>query len=419
MDGVLAWLGRQTLRPQGGAGRQVCRWLMCGGVAWLRVRTAVSGGRYPLRPRPITYPSATLAAITRIVCLPPDAWASRRTLRMLREMSLAFLSSPLRPGNECVHVPRVRLVEFLDMAAVYSNVEGLTDEVIIGACGTVPGDPVRASVIEMLAGTDQPDLLDALERAFEQAFADARLRFSRPRGELEDRAVGGLRLLWTEGGQPTPFLRILQTNPHLPRQRDPLGEDGHRISRVLLAVMKDLPIPEYSHGRLAPEVVRVLMDGADLPASREFTEACRRALHTLHSANAQDALLDNALSDRGARESMSHVDFLLPSHLAVYLFVTGQWQRYDELDPDGAVLRAYCSVYAAHFYGGHRQEIENAAHRGGRPNPCPPLPLPKARPPVPEARTGLGSSRGSLGPNRITYYTGGSGGGFSGCRGGF
>jgi len=326
-------------------------------------------------------------------------------------MSLAFLSTPLRPGSECAHVPRVRLIEFLDMASVYSNVVNLTDEVIVGASGTAPGDPVRASLIELLADTDQPDLLDAMERAFEQAFADARLRYSRPLSEFEDRAACGLRRLWTEGGQPTPFLRFLQANPHLPRQRRLLDEDDHMVSEVLLAVMKGRSIPEYSHGRLAHEVVGVLMDGADLPASHEFTETCRRALHTLHSANAQDALLDNALSYHGARESMSQVDFLLPSHLAVYLFVTRQWKRYDELDPDGAVLGAYCSVYAAHFYGGHRQAIENAAHRGGRTNPCPPLP---------EASAGRDPDRGSPGSDRITYYTGGSGSsGFSGCRSGF
>jgi hypothetical protein len=51
-----------------------------------------------------------------------------------------------------------------------------------------------------------------------------------------------------------------------------------------------------------------------------------------------------------------------------FFFLTGQWDRYDSVDPDGSALRAYAE--ALPDWDEERDRLRGAAVRAGRRMPC-------------------------------------------------
>lgn len=114
-------------------------------------------------------------------------------------------------------------------------------------------------------------------------------------------------------------------------------------------------------------------EGDDAPTAAR--DAARRALHDLGPGPARDHLCDAAT--RGHGEALRAVVGAghLPSDpeaVPAFLFLTGQWERYDAADPDGALLRAYCANVLKYEF--QRDQYRTAAELAGRPSPCGPRP---------------------------------------------
>lgn len=202
---------------------------------------------------------------------------------------VAYLLAPLPETAACPHTPRVRLVGYLSAAETPDTewearlrVE-LAYELVQAVYGA-EDDGVSDPLTELLSTTDQPLLLRALENALQHRVSD--------------------RSLWLNA---RPLTRILQANPHLP-----LPVDGGKLERfhtyrgVLLAVLKghDNPVPADVRDTSAYEAVHALLKGLRQPAApSEFTERCRRALRTLDSVPAREALCSIAADGNAEAEA--------------------------------------------------------------------------------------------------------------------
>jgi hypothetical protein len=104
-------------------------------------------------------------------------------------------------------------------------------------------------------------------------------------------------------------------------------------------------------------------------------DAARRALRGLGPGPARDLLCDAATDglDAALRAVVEagHIPSD-PTAVPAFLFLTGQWDRYDAVDPDGALLRAYCADVL--HYEFERDRYRTAAELAGRPSPCGPRP---------------------------------------------
>ncbi len=401
--------------------------------------------------------SRAIRVVTEIMCLSPDPWASHRARRTLEELSadpyslrevigcvtaghrtwerigqyhlltpasLSFLLAPAPETNPCPHVPKVRVVGFLSAeqlpfpAPVGTSHQDVADW-LVGAVSGAADEGVRDAVSRLLSTTDQPDLLQALEKAFINAAGRTR------RAVTNQVLSGGVGLdsLWKDG-RPTPLTQIVQANPHLPLDMRDV-EPGNYVHHpgVLLAVLKgrlDL-VPEYIRVQGAYGTVDALLDGTLFPAPRDFVDRCWQALRNLEPGPARDELCRRAANGyRPARTAVVEAGFVWKDDPVTFLFLTEQWERYDPLDPDGSRLREYCRKHAKDYGDTRRERIEAVASRNGRPNPCPPLP--KSQPEPQRHRGGKRSTVGGLhtdpGSGGSSDYGGGDyGGGYSG--GGF
>ncbi|MBH0781687.1 hypothetical protein [Nocardia bovistercoris] len=331
-------------------------------------------------------------------------------------------------------MPKVRLVEYLSsnrdtraltawLAAVVSDGTDITE------------DPARRGVAGFLSSTDHPALLEALEARFDHLVTEAiaEKHGGRPHGHPTPPIPDALRRLWTPQGRPTPFTRILLDNPFLPRHLGPRPEAWRYAARghVLEAIVhnrSDL-VRAHRHQHGPAGWVRDLLDGAQLGAPPEITARCEQVLRTLEGGEAREALCDIAVDEfarhtRHAREIVLATGYTWSGEQrsAAFLFLTEQWTRYDELDPDGTKLRAFCERDETLSPRRHRpccQLIAEIAVRTQRPNPCDEdfwnhYPSRTRRPG--DARSGSGFNAG-FGGGRA----GGSGvcgGGGGGCGGG-
>ena len=102
-----------------------------------------------------------------------------------------------------------------------------------------------------------------------------------------------------------------------------------------------------------------------------------------------------------------------PVEVPPFLYLTGQYERYDNADPNGTLLSSYCAQVPEH----ERQALRRAATRAGRRTPCLPEPSSTKR-----TKNTLGSTRfagrlrggysdSSLGPRGSGGFGGGDGGG--------
>jgi hypothetical protein len=139
----------------------------------------------------------------------------------------------LEPDPASPYRPKVRLTTCLPAAAeepppgLYKG-DPHVPRLVEAAVG-FPDPALRRRLAELLSVTDQPGLLDALERAVRPR--------ARPNGIYHGVAPPGLVsrcALWTKG-EPGALLRIVSANPHLPRP--PAEPDD--VDLALLVLLKD------------------------------------------------------------------------------------------------------------------------------------------------------------------------------------
>jgi hypothetical protein len=443
---VADWLERQALR---GVGRRRSR-----AAAALLIWAMPADYQYgSLKKMPKGYYS--VSAVARIAGSSRDPWVSHRTIRALERRSddpefLRFVlarliqldSSPygrgepfavtpdaiaflLAPVPTCPYVPNVRLVRFLSAAEASEWLYGSASQRDVASWTVATAirfedEDAHGDLSELLSATDQPRLLDALEEAFRLGVSDAQARASgKDPGEPWNRYR-----LWKDR-RPAILAKILLANPHLPRAPGaPAVEPTGTLAEahgVLLSVLKDRPdLVRASIRRWnATAIVQALLLGTGLPAPTAFADTCRLVLRTLDPGPARESVCERAMDGYDDATAAAVEAGYLPEDEArhlVFLFLTEQWDRYDQADPDGSLLREYCARRSGGHAAGHeRLRIMAVATRNGRPDPWP-------RPPVPPARSGppprpsVGSWPTSLG---IGGLDGGGGHSSGGGHGGF
>ncbi|MGA4539024.1 hypothetical protein ACPA54_03435 [Uniformispora flossi] len=275
---------------------------------------------------------------------------------------------------------------------------------IVDATGTEDAGPHSdvGPVSGLLAETDQPALLAALDAAFFSGVEVAAYLTRQP-DRHEERL---LNLLWRTDGSPTALARVVAANPNLPvLGPEPDGEPPCYTSatEVLIAALKGrLDLVEPIIRRRGPHgTVNSLRKGISLAASDDFKASCRRAFRQLEHPVARDDVCRLAiLGDPEARAAAASAQYaptwLGEDSLPAFLFATEQWERYEAADPDARQLFAYCaaqdrSVFPPRTGDGDRwwelrRAISFAAEGSGRPNPTSPQP-PTSRT-SPRSRTG-------------------------------
>ncbi|GAB3805642.1 hypothetical protein [Micromonospora zhanjiangensis] len=154
-------------------------------------------------------------------------------------------------------------------------------------------------------------------------------------------------------------------NPHLCRPA-PLGRD--RTALAVVAILKgrlDL-LDSYDPASLVPTLARLA--GGRFPAP--VAQVCRQRLRALGPGPARERLC--LLAVEGDTEALAAVtdsgqEPASPTVLPLFLFRTEQWERYDALDPDGALLEEHIEVLSDR---GMAQLVE-IARRNGRKEPEP------------------------------------------------
>ena len=288
----------------------------------------------------------------------------------------------LEPDPTSSYRPRVRLTACLPMTAedppsgVYHG-DPDVQHIVEAALG-FPDEGLRRRLADLLAETDQPGLLDALEAAVRP--------YARPGPRFVGTAPAGRDArqdMWL--GEQGALLRIVFANPGLPR---PPADPGD-VDLALLAVLKQRPdlLPAFDQAALAGRLVDYA--GTDLP--EDVAAAVRRSLRNL-GAGSGDSLQDlrrrwmrRALLDRAARLEPEAVAAVvdagyLPEDdelaLLPLLFLTEQFDRYDQEDPDGTKLRAALAE-RRHRY--EHEHFRTVAERSGRDDPWPPYEPPPQR----------------------------------------
>lgn len=250
---------------------------------------------------------------------------------MLEFLLEADHTSPYRPQN--------RLTACLPQAAgrppsgLYTG-DPWVQRLVEAALG-FPDLAVRQRLVDLMSGTDQPGLLDALEIAF------------RPRAELGSTYLGAAPTghetkvnLW-HAGEPDALLNIVRANPNLPR---PPVESGD-VDLALLALLKDRLdlLPAFDQDALVVRLLEYL--GTWLP--EEVHDRCRRALRELSAPEAVRALCGQAvLGDDEAVAAVRDVGYRPadPAWTPLLLLLTRQFADYREADPEGHVLQLACSA---------------------------------------------------------------------------
>ena len=245
----------------------------------------------------------------------------------------------LEPDETSAYRPRVRLTAALPSTAerppdgLYKG-DPYVRELLDAALG-FPDEDLRRRMADLMSVTDQPGLLDAVEREF-------RLRTRMHATYLGAAPHGHETMvnLWRDG-EPTAFLTLVDANPNLPRP----PADPDDVGLVLLALLKDRPdlLPAFDQRALVERVLALL--GTWLPGA--VRERGRRALRDLRPGSGVEevcrrALLGDpeavaAVRDAGHRPADAAV-------VPVVLLLTGQWSAYLDADPDGQVLRTLCAA---------------------------------------------------------------------------
>ncbi|GAB3455938.1 hypothetical protein GCM10027570_37030 [Streptomonospora sediminis] len=273
-----------------------------------------------------------------------------------------------------------RIIRFLDSApggeTWWSRPEDIVHELLMCISGNVPRRP---DLERFLSTTDQPLILAALAEQWDGTFPPTR--------NLVDVSVA---------------------NPHLV----PPDSGGN----VLLAVAKDRPdLVDFTRAETAESVLR----GTGLPRA-DLAAKYRRVLRALPPGDGRRRLREIAVSRTSeaheARAAVVDAGYAPKRRQdrAVFFYLTEQWERYDAVDPDGALLyAAYCEARASGDPSTRNlhESISRTARMNARPDPAD-----RFRRENPEPRRPRGR-RGAIGGYSGDYGGGDYGGGSSGSGG--
>jgi hypothetical protein len=286
-----------------------------------------------------------------------------------RDMTYSAARYLLAPAEPAFEGPKVRLVAAFRHAQ--SHVQHSVADALVDAAVHADDERVREALTAVMIATDQPDLLDALHRAWWKECE----RWS----ELLDAGV--------DPGGPLPLdaglariTEVLRSNPELSR----------RWPRTagMLAVLEDRA--DLSAG-ISPSEYRVgLAHLLRRSTSTVLRQRCRAVLRRPWMAEAL------CLAVMRGDDGESLKAWLEIGHLAVkqscqaaFLFWTREWDAYDRLDPNGKRLRRFLLDQKR---SPGRRRLRKIAEEAGRPDPCPPDWIEQQRRQVTEERRGpLGS----------------------------
>lgn len=176
------------------------------------------------------------------------------------DLSYPMMRFLLTPEPDCAHVPRVRLIASLDREDRY---HGSSRSEVLDAAQRSTDPRVRRELMDLLATTDQPDLLGMLEYLFIEGLCNT----GNP-----NRAIAERHALWT-GGEPTPLLQTILANPYTPRR----AQDSLQGRLGVLAVLRgrfDL-LGDYDRSYLAVALMDTIASRGVPPALKK---QCQRAL---------------------------------------------------------------------------------------------------------------------------------------------
>ncbi|MCW6006028.1 hypothetical protein K1W54_15780 [Micromonospora sp. CPCC 205371] len=220
------------------------------------------------------------------------------------ELALRFL---LAPAPNCPHVPRFRLVTAPPGGGL-----------VLRTALDGPDPALREAMAGILRSTDHPVLLRDIDDALRSA-----------------------------GSVPSQVLGLALDNPHACR---PAPAGRRHTGLAVVAILKDRLdlLDSYDPARLVSRLVRLA--GGTFPPP--VAEVSRRWLRQLGPGPGREQLC--LLAGEGDPEALaaaldSGQEPEIPSVLALFLFQTEQWERYDALDPDGALLK------------GQAQDLDDAA----------------------------------------------------------
>lgn len=294
----------------------------------------------------------------------------------------------LAPAPHAKHRPAVRVVAELRADRHYQYFCGAT---LVGSAVAAADARSRNAVHDLMATTDHPMLLDAIEDAFVYALRPS-------------------EALWDAGGVPTPLLRLALANPHLTRPpRRHYGLFDSPINELaVLAILRGRPdqLTRFEPYTLSRLLSLYAYATPDLPSP--LRDACRRTLRELPPGPLREHLCSEAMEGTpGARAAVIGAGHLPadPARTALFLFCTHQWKKLEAHDPDRRKLLDNRPAYSERDW----TRLEMAAHDSGR--RCPPrLPPPKLAggPSRPADRGGHGIS----GSGRYTDPGSGFSGGF-------
>ncbi|MEV4141328.1 hypothetical protein AB0J72_55335 [Dactylosporangium sp. NPDC049742] len=240
----------------------------------------------------------------------------------------------LEPDPTSAYRPQVRLTACLPQTAadppsgVYQG-DPYVQSIVEAAVG-FPHERLRQRLTDLLADTDQPGLLDALEVAVRP--------YARPGHRFIGTAPAGRDArqdMWL--GEQGALLRIVLANPELPR---PPADPGD-VDLALLAVLKqrqDL-LPAFDQGALAARLVEYA--GTDLPEAA--LDLCRHALRGFTSPKAVAVVCDQAVLGNPEAAAAARDAGYRPAWTSGLLLLTRQFDAYREHDPDGRVLQLACA----------------------------------------------------------------------------
>ncbi|SFQ63635.1 hypothetical protein SAMN05421810_11173 [Amycolatopsis arida] len=267
------------------------------------------------------------------------------TVHQNDDMVWPLLRFLLEPDPHSRHVPRVRLLACLSPEPACEERPRALDgepEVapLVRLAVSAEDATVRESLFDLLCATDHPRLLTALAHALRgSAGGTAALTAD---GYVPVATTYGL---WDDGGQPLPLLRILLTNPYL---IVPPHVPAHVPDIALVLILRDRfdLLRECDQEALARTLLEMLATDHEplvetMPA--HLLDGCRRALRELSPGAGRDLVCQRTIvADVEAVAAARDAEFLPrePALAPLLLYLTRQWKRYDEADPDGGALAA-------------------------------------------------------------------------------
>lgn len=240
---------------------------------------------------------------------------------------------------------------------------GLAELVV--AWGHVPAGPgclnvlvalklgLRGALVESPDGAGGAEVAQELLRACGDADPALAATAKDWLGTLTDPgALDWLAARWAESRDES-LLAPLRRAGHVP-----LGPPALHVLTALKLGRADALTAAGAEGALA-------LLGACADADPEIAAGARQALRRLRDPRAQDAVCRRVIDGEGAaREAALAAGYrpLTPERQALFLFLTGQWEAYDQLDFDRRLLRAAYEGAAEPL----RKRIAGRARQEGR-----------------------------------------------------